>query len=136
MASWREIERIRNDPRAARDIARYLLKLPRGDFTDWEIDFLESVARRSVDDELTTRQSEKLLQIRDDAEFIAEYRGFGVGMLLRKCFEARLDLSEDDEDWIVRMSEKNQASIRRKHVGRLMRCSRELKIVEEEEVLT
>jgi hypothetical protein len=132
MASWREIERVRKDPRAFRGVAKSLLNLPRADFTDWEVDFLEGMLRQVDEQGLTTRQSEKLLQIRDDSEFITEFRGFSVRLLLRQCYDARLDLSEEDEEWITRLFERNQASLRRRHIGHLIRCAHELYIVDED----
>jgi len=132
MASWREIERVRKDPGAVQGIAKRLLKLPRADFTDWEVDFLEGMARHVDKQGLTTRQSEKLLQIRDDSEFITEFRGFSVGLLLRKCYDARLDLSEGDEEWITQLFERNQDAIRRRHIGHLMRCAHELYLIDED----
>jgi hypothetical protein len=135
MASWAEIERVRKDPTAVRRLAKFLLnllKLSHVEFTDWEIDFLEGMARRDAEQELTTRQSEKLLQIRDDAEVISEFRGFSVRSLLRRCHDARLDLAEGDEEWVVEMFERSQSTIKRKQVGRLMRCARELQIIEDD----
>ncbi len=84
--------------------------------------------------EFTTRQSEKLLQVRDDNEFVTKcHDGFSVPLLLRRCREARLDLSESDEAWIEGFFERsNGISMKRKHVGRLLRCARELHIIEEE----
>jgi hypothetical protein len=70
------------------------------DLTDWEKDFLVSINRQSEKDEFTTRQSEKLAQIRDDYELVTKLPGnFSVEIVLRKCYEARLDLSEPDEEW-------------------------------------
>ena len=46
--------------------------------------------------------------------------------------EARLDLSGGDEEWVLARSQASSVSIRRKHVGRLMRCAREVDLVEEE----
>jgi hypothetical protein len=131
MASWREIERVRKDPAAVRATAATLLKPLRTDLTEWEADFLESMARHRAD-ELTTRQAEKLLEIRDGAQVLTEFLGFSVRLLLSGCWDARLDLSEADEEWIGRMRERRKDAIERKHVGRLMRCARELGLIEEE----
>jgi hypothetical protein len=133
MASWREIDRIRKDAAAVRSIAERLLALPNADFTEWELMFLESMARRDSPDDLSTRQAEKLLEIRDGIEFISEHRGFSVRILIKGCYEARLDLSEEDERWIVDVRERNTVSIRRRHIGRLMRCARQLYLVEDEQ---
>ena len=133
MASWREIDRIRKDPTAFRALATRLLKFGT-DLTDWEKDFLASIGGDRDSKEFTTRQSEKLLQIRDDNEFVTKcHDGFSVPLLLRRCREARLDLSESDEAWIEGFFERsNGISMKRKHVGRLLRCARELHIIEEE----
>jgi len=132
MASWREIDRVRKDPQAAADIARRLLSLPASEFTDWELEFLRSIRQQRNIEQFTTRQAEKLLQIRDDIEEVTEVLGFSVRLLLKGCVEARLDLSDGDEEWVLARSEASSLSIRRKHVGRLMRCARELHLVEEE----
>src|SRR5713226_7416898 len=101
MASWREIDRVRKNPKGAADIAKRLLTLPLSEFTDWEIDFLRSIQRLRNVEEFTTRQAEKLLQIRDDVEVVEEVLGFSVQLLLKGCFEARLDLPEADEEWVA-----------------------------------
>jgi hypothetical protein len=130
MASWREIDRVRKDPQRAADIAKRLLSLPAS--SDWELDFLRSIRRLGNVEEFTTRQAEKLLQIRDDIQEVTEVLSFSVELLLKRCFEARLDLSEADEEWVVGRFQTSPRKIRRKHVGRLMRCARELNLVEEE----
>ncbi|MEA2876811.1 MAG: hypothetical protein QOF14_2007 [Hyphomicrobiales bacterium] len=132
MASWREIDRVRKDANGARELATRLLKIYPGELTKWEEAFLESISSYTELFEFTTRQSEKLLQVRDDLELVAEYRGFSIPLLIKNVFDARLDLSEADEQWFLQIREKTQVSIRRKHLGRLMRCARELNIIEEE----
>ena len=72
MASWREIDRIRKDPTAMRTLAVYLLKLPGTELTEWEIKFLKSISSDLTSEEFTTRQGEKLMQIREDFEEISE----------------------------------------------------------------
>jgi hypothetical protein len=101
MASWREIDRVRKDPQAAADIARRLLSLPASEFTDWELEFLRSIRQQRNIEQFTTRQAEKLLQIRDDIEEVTEVLGFSVRLLLKGCVEARLDLSDGDEEWVL-----------------------------------
>jgi hypothetical protein len=132
MASWQEIDRIRKDPKGFRALARGLRERI-AELTDWEKDFLASIDSQDEKDEFTTRQSEKLLQIRDDYESVTQTRdGFSVKILLQRCKEGRLDLLEDDEEWILERWERSRTTMRRKHVGRLMRCARELHLVEDE----
>jgi hypothetical protein len=80
----------------ARELAKRLLKIYPGEFTDREKDFLEFITGYTALFEFMTRQSETLLEIRDDAEPVAQYRGLGIAILLKQRFEARLDLSEPD----------------------------------------
>lgn len=101
MASWNEIEKFRRDPAAAASVARGLLTLGSDLLSEWEITFLESIASRSKASELSTLQAEKLLEIRDEAVSVSEHKGLSVSFLIHRCYEARLDLPEDDEEWIV-----------------------------------
>jgi hypothetical protein len=135
MATWREIDRIRKDAEGFRSLANWLLKtFP--ELTEWEKDFLMSVQeldkkKKEKTDEFTTRQGEKLLQIRDDNESVIKLPGdFSASIILRKCKEAKLDLSEEDEKFIDERCASGE--VRRKHVGRLMRCARQLDLIESE----
>jgi hypothetical protein len=133
MAPWTEIDRIRKEPKAFRALAKGLRAQFSDDLSDWEKDFLEDVAGRVAKEEFTTRQSEKLLQIRDDYTSVSQLPGgFSVTIILKECKEARLDLSEDDEQWILQSYKRSPTTIRRKNAGRLMRCARELHIVDQE----
>jgi hypothetical protein len=134
MASWREIDRIRKDPTAMKALAAYLLRLPNGELTEWEIKFLESISSDRTSEEFTTRQAEKLMQIRDDSEYVFEigYARLSVKILIADCQLGHLDLREDDEPWILAFP-KGTASIKRRYVGRLLRCARDLKNIDEED---
>ena len=66
------------------------------DWTEWELDFLESLAAHMGPDALTTRQREKLVELRDDAEPISTFNGFNIGSLIEQCWLARQDLSDED----------------------------------------
>jgi len=133
MASWQEIDRIRKAPKEFRSLAKGLRTQFSDDLTDWERDFLEEIAGRAGKEEFTTRQSEKLLDICDDYTSVSQLPGgFSVRIILEQCKLARRDLSENDEQWILQSYERNFTTIRRKNTGRLMRCARELRIIEEE----
>jgi hypothetical protein len=132
MASWREIERVRKDANGARELAQRLLKIYPGELTEWETDFLQSITSYTELFAFTTRQAEKLLEIRDDAQPVTQCRGFGVTALVRQCHAARLDLTEADEQWIADLHRQGGGAIKRRHLGRLMACARELNIVEDD----
>ena len=103
MASWREIDRIRKDPTAMRALAAYLLKPPSAELTEWEIKFLQSISGDRISEESTTRQAEKLMQIRDGSEYVSEigYARLSVEILIANCQMGDLDLHEGDEEWIL-----------------------------------
>ena len=132
MASWREIDRVRKDVNGARGLAQRLLKIYPGELTEWETDFLQSITSYTELFEFTTRQAEKLLEIRDDTEPVTQYRGFSIARLIRQCYAARLDLSDADEQWIVELHQRDSRSVRRRQLRRLMDCARDLNIIEDD----
>ena len=134
MASWREIDRIRKDPTAMRALAAHLLKLPNAELTEWEIKFLESISADRTGEEFTTRQAEKLMQIRDDSEYISEigYARLSVKILIANCQMGHLDLREGDAEWILGFP-KRTTSIKRRDASRLLRRARDLNNIDEDE---
>jgi hypothetical protein len=128
MASWSEIERIRKDPDGARLVAQRLRSID--SLTDWEGGFVDSLAERKSQEDLTTRQAEKLVQVRDENTFVSSWHGFSVAALIRRCFEGRLDLSEEDEDWILDLKNNDTRSVRQRDAYRLMKCARQLNLIE------
>jgi hypothetical protein len=129
MPDWREINRISKDPGAARLLAKTLLRMSEMDWNVWEAAFLDNRSRQQ--DHLTTRQAEKLIQIRDESQSFSTYDGFSISTLVEKCWFARFDLN-DDEDlaFIEKLKEAGARSLRRRQVKRLFRCCRELYILE------
>jgi hypothetical protein len=127
MASWKEIVDFKKNPERVRRLASTLLgRAEWNAWTDWEEGFLTSLLDWS--DEFTSRQLEKLLQIRDDAEECTATReGFSIGSLLRSCYEARCDLDDDDTDFIE--ARLGRTVMKRREIGRLIRCARDLHII-------
>jgi len=120
MASYREMDAVGRDPSRFVLMAKQCLLFP--DPTEWERDFLESLIARPPD-RLSTRQAEVLFEIRDENELISNIDGnIGVGNLIQRAYEARLDLDEGDEEWIVAIWKRGTTSLRRRHLGRLKRC--------------
>jgi hypothetical protein len=131
--TWREIDRIRKRPDVAQGIARSLIEtFPAADFSDSESDFLHSLVRFERVQEFTRLQIEWLLLIQDELREATEVYGFSIHLLLKQCFEARLDLSEDDEEWITLRRETNPHAVPRKFVRRLLRCSCALYLIDRE----
>ena len=132
MQDYKEIDRIRKDLVAVRSLAKRLLDLPRADWNDWEIDFLQHMARHKGPDPITTRQGEKLLELRDDSEYYSSIRGFSVQSLIKNCWLARDDLdSEYDRKFIEQLKGTNCLSIKRRQLRKLLACARELGEIEQ-----
>ena len=132
MQDYKEINRIRKDLVAVRSLAKRLLNLPHADWNDWEIDFLQHMSRHKGPDPITTRQGEKLLELRDDAEYYSAVRGFSVQCLIENCWLARDDLdSEENRRFIEQLKETSYSSIKRRHLRKLLACARELGEIEQ-----
>jgi hypothetical protein len=127
--SYREIDRVRKDAAAVRTLAKRLLAVPDSDWTDWEIDFLEDMARHGGRD-LTTRQGEKLIELRDDAESHAGWRGLSVRILVERCSLARDELETGDAAFVQKLQVCGAAVVKRRELFRLLRCARQLRLIE------
>ena len=132
MQDYKEIDRIRKDLVAVRSLAKRLLDVPRADWSDWEIDFLQHMARHKGTDPITTRQCEKLIELRDDAEYYSSVHDFSVQSLIKNCWLARDDLdSEDDRKFIEHLKETSYSSVKRRQLRKLLACARELGEIEQ-----
>jgi hypothetical protein len=153
MASAREMHAVSSDPVRVRNLALGLLaltKISENIFNEWELTFLRDMAEQSAavialspkerkefkfserqaeallalrDFRLTTRQAEKLFEIRDTATLHRDISGVSVSNLVARCYEARLDLGEDDEEFVVGLWKRGATELRTPDLMRLKRCS-------------
>jgi len=156
VATYREMHEIGSDPGRVRNLALSLLKLAetaKNVFNEWELTFLRdrveqadatlalsckerqqlkdsirlAEARLALRDfRLTTLQAEKLLDIRDAAILHRDFKGISVRNLINKCYLARTELGEDDEQFIERLYKSGVEQLRRNDLARLKRCSVQL----------
>jgi hypothetical protein len=128
MASEREIDRIRKDAEAGRRICRQLLAGSSSVLTDSAESFLTSIESRTYLRELSTRQAEVVLEIRDELQIVSTTReGCSVSRLLRRCHELKAYFADDnDREWIEEIYLISSASIRKRDVGRLMNLDHQL----------
>jgi hypothetical protein len=147
---------VSSDPARVRNLALSLLALAKTAedvFTEWELTFLRDIAEQSAevmtlsskerkefkfskdraeallalrDFRLTSLQAEKLFQIRDATELSREIGGISVRNLINRCYEARLDLNEGDEEFIERLWKRGVSELRRNDLSQLKRCSKQL----------
>ena len=131
MQDYQEIDRVRKDSVAVSFLAKRLLVIPNHDWNDWELDFLEHMARHRGRDPITTRQGEKLIELRDDSEYHSSVKGFSVASLIASCWLARDDLnSEQDRKFIEDLKASGVSAIKRRQLWKLLVCARELGEVE------
>jgi hypothetical protein len=127
MASWKEIEEFKRDPARARALAKTLLAAT--GWTAWEEPFLDNMAGH--EGRLSTRQAESLLVIRDQSLWVSSIKGFSVGTMLQACWEARLDLDdEDDIEFIERLKATCSTTAKYRDARRLLGCARKLHVID------
>jgi hypothetical protein len=132
MQDYKEIDRIRKNLGVVRSLAKRLLDLPRADWNDWEIDFLQHMVRHKGPDPITTRQCEKLLELRDDAEYYSSVHGFNVQSLIKNCWLSRDDLdSEEDRKFVEHLKETSFSCVKRRQLRKLLACARQVGEIEQ-----
>ena len=127
MASWKDIEELKRNPARARHMAKFLLAIP--GLSSWEEGFLESMEVHVGP--LSTRQAEKLLEIRDDLRRVSSVEGFSVKTMLPACYEARLDLDdENDIEFLERLRASSATEWRYRDARRVLYCARKLHVID------
>ncbi|MBO9706989.1 MAG: hypothetical protein J7521_02150 [Caulobacter sp.] len=132
MALDREIEQLRADTARWRALARRLPTTGEGSLTDWELDYLEELPRRTWLEHLSYRQAEVLLDIRDNVERVDSYRGCSAAWLLTACYGNRLDLDEDNQAWVEHLHATDRAPLPLKSVKRLLALAKKLGLFDQD----
>ena len=131
MTDWREINRMSKDPQAVRSLAQKLLKLP---YVTWSEGREKSLKDMALEREpITTRQTEYLLDLRDETELHSVAGKFSVAALIEDCWRNRdpdryRGLSDDNREFIERI--RGKTSLARPQLRRLFACCRELGLIE------
>ena len=113
MALDREIEQVRKDTEHWRSLVNQLLRRE-DELAPRHSVLLDSLAaKQRWLEELSYRQAEWLLDIRDDVQTVTEYRDCSVQYLLRCCYESRLSFDEDDEAWVIEVHNSGRTAVRR-----------------------
>lgn len=129
MASHRQMKALADDLGAVNALASSLLKMPDAGWTDWEVDFLEHMARIDGEAPLSMRQREILSELRDKSRSyttVGGPRGIRVTRLIAQCWEARADLSEEDEAFVARLFTAHTTALQVAPLARLIRCARQI----------
>ena len=132
MASDAEIERIRKDTQGWRSLAaRILAQTKPGDLSDENIDFLEQIQVRPWLEELSYRQAEYILGLRDSVMLVSIYKGRSISSMIRFCRENLLAIAEgeneeEEKDWITNLARQSPQSLRRHEASRLHSLAKQL----------
>jgi hypothetical protein len=136
LTDFRQLKTLAEDPGAVRALARQLLTVGSSSdssWTDWELDFLDSMAQRESEEPLSMRQREVLGELKNAAERRSTVDGLNVRLLIERCWMERADLEADeDQAFIEDLKGTGQRSVTRRQLGRLLRCCRELGVLEGE----
>jgi hypothetical protein len=129
MASHVDMKKLGDDPDAVKRLAVFLLTLDDAGWTEWERLFLESLSDRRSTEPLSQRQREILVDLRDSVQSFTQVRGFSVAMLIRACWEHRLDLEDDDLDFVERLKADGPKTLKRRAAYRILACAHRLDVV-------
>lgn len=135
MTSHRALKALAENPQAVRGLAQALLKIGAVDtatgWSDWELDFLDDMARRDTDEPLSMRQREKLDELKCSTERHTQVHGLSVRGLIERCWLERLDLdSDEDQQFVDDLKASGLSSVTRRQLGRLLRCCRDLGVID------
>lgn len=106
---YRELSNLAANPARVRGTAAMIKALLAERITDWQMEFLSKMERFEGPDRLSTRQCETLVSLRDQAFRRSKVAGYSAARLVRLLFEARLDLSEKDEEFVVELHEQGES---------------------------
>jgi hypothetical protein len=125
MASYRELDAVGRNRARFVSMAKQCLALP---VNEWERDFLESLIRGNAmmgpPQRLSLCQTEVLFEIRDRYELHTTlHGGFSIPVLIQRVYGARLNLNQDDEEWITALRNSGVNKLRQCDAGRLRRCA-------------
>jgi hypothetical protein len=131
MTDWQEINDLKKDPQRVRTLAKRLLQLAYANWSEERTSFLNDMARQK--NEITTRQAEYLLDLRDETELFSTAGGFSVASLIEDCWRHRLPdryggLSDENCAFIEGI--RGKTTLARPQLRRLFFCCRELGLIE------
>jgi hypothetical protein len=133
VASPREIEDFRKDAGRWRLVMRQLLAYDRDALSDEMVDLIERLAPLTHVEEISYRQAEWLLDVRDKVRIVPTYRQFSLKALVKACHQNRFDLGEADQDWIEQLVESGRGEFRFYEARRIYRLARRLGEVDQDD---
>lgn len=133
MATEREISRVRHDPAQWRGITRHLIDYAeKHDLEERHLKLLATLQTSAASDEISYRQAEWLLDIRDDVDYVSEYRNVSVKFLIRAVYENQYGVDDDDDaSWIKEIWRQSPARLRKRDARRLYTIAKLIGLLED-----
>ena len=122
MIDYRELDALAKDPRRASLTATMLLSLEDADWNEWEVDFLENLSTWKTP--LSTRQAEKLIELRDAGVLYDKIDGFSLKALIDKLWTYRHELA--DSRFIEHLKASGAVKLRKRQALKLLACARQI----------
>jgi hypothetical protein len=126
MINYRELDALTKDPRRASLTAAMLLSLDNADWNEWEVDFLENLSTWTAP--LSTRQAEKLIELRDAGVLYDKIDGFSLKTLIDKLWIYRHELA--DADFIHHLKASGTVKLRKRQALKLLAYARQIGEIE------
>jgi hypothetical protein len=101
-----------------------LHQLPDQDWTDWELDWLESELRRSPQYVPSDKEQAVLARIRRSATQFTGWDGYSVPELIKSAYDYRIDCDEWDQEFIEKLHRRGATKLRLREMARLVRLCR------------
>jgi hypothetical protein len=126
MIDYRELDALAKDPQRASRTAAMLLTLQDADWNEWETDFLENLS--TWKSPLSTRQAEKLIELRDAGVLFDKIDGFSLKALIDKLWIYRHELA--DSDFIGQLKAGGTVKLRKRQALKLLAYARQIGEIE------
>jgi hypothetical protein len=126
MIDYRELDALAKDPGRASLTATMLLTLADADWNEWEVDFLENLSTWKTP--LSTRQAEKLIELRDAGVLYDKIDGFSLKTLIDKLWIYRHELA--DGSFIEHLKASGAVKLRKRQALKLLAYARQIGEIE------
>jgi hypothetical protein len=107
-----------------RDAIARLQRLIDSDWNDWEADWLDSQADRAPSYKFTENQRITFNQLIASTTPFENYNGWSIAELVTIAHQYRADLAEEDEEFVLRLRERNPQYLRVRQLNRLAKIAR------------
>jgi hypothetical protein len=125
MAMLMDVANKAKAPKFFRELAAELYALKYSDWTEWEWDWLDQMAKKPESYIHSETERAKLAQIYSYSRLFSEHDARSVIDMVKICFRYHADFTEEDGDFIVELYEREACSVRKRQLRRLVRLCAE-----------